>query len=118
MPVNPLFERSQFLKVVQRILPRTLDLSLDRDYPRGGPELLRLLCGIAFVRAELVEIIVVAHVVEAARLLGGAKGTLNQIGKRRGGKYGFPRQNHVADFIAEDGSACGEPGRIKELPSV
>src|SRR4029077_8044462 len=104
--------------VVQRILPRTLNLSLDRNHPRRRLELLRLLCGIAFVRAELVEIIVVTHVIEAARLLGRAKGTLKHIGKRRGSKHRFFLQNHVTDLIAERSSPPGDPGLIEELPSA
>src|ERR1051326_8888060 len=55
-------------------------LSPDRNHARGGLELLRLLRGIALVRTELVEIIAVVHVVEAAGLLGGAKGVLTKLG--------------------------------------
>ncbi len=63
MAVDALFERGKFQDFVHGELAWLGDITVDRDGPWSGLEILGVFRGVRFVRAKLVEIVVMGNVV-------------------------------------------------------
>src|SRR5260370_26504150 len=94
------------------------DVGVDGDDPVGGVEILGVLCRVAFVGAEFVEIVVMGDVCVGILLFGSAKGALGEAGEFCGRKGGLRWESKVEQAFACRGSRASNSHGLQEFAAV
>ena len=118
MAVDTLLQRRNLKDVFHRELAGFRYFPFDGNGPRCGLEILGIFRGIRFLRAEFVEIIVVADVVQRVLLFRGAEWALYKAGKLGRGECGLGRQGQVQEAFSGEGGSANNAHAAKKFATV